>query len=231
MIRTSSRFASCILAVSLLGGCHVTIQSGPQAQPQRVPPTTPPARTAARQPAQPARQPVPTPPKRRFPTSNAPRVNTQTVFGTGSGGAFQGLAYVIPENTQQLPQLSGLVPFATLYTDRFDVKPQEFTSGFPGALIQNEWFALRYEGEFTVPTDGIWQFRVTSDDGAILYIDDRRVVVNDGVHTARSADGETQLKAGSHWLRLEYFQASRGQVALMVLVGQKGKLTPLAGGR
>ncbi|WP_437602199.1 PA14 domain-containing protein [Sorangium sp. So ce590] len=151
------------------------------------------------------------------------------MFGNGENGAFRGLAYVIPENSRTLPSFDGLVPFAVLYTDKFEVKSQDFSAGFPGALAQNEWFAIRFEGEFKAPQEGMYQFRLTADDGAILYIDDKRVLANDGVHSAKSADGETRLTEGTHRLRLDYFQAQRGQVALLLQMGQKDKLEPLVG--
>lgn len=235
MIRTFSHLALGVLAATMLGGCTISIQSGSGHAPahQQPPPPPPrpavPARTAARPAPKPA-QPRPTP-TRRPPLVLTPRVKTATVFGNGTTGAFHGLAYVIPNGTQQLPQFEGLVPFATVYTDRFDIQPQDFSSGFPGALLQNEWFGIRYEGAFQVPSAGVWHFRLTADDGAILYVDGRRVVVNDGVHTARNAEGEAELAAGTHRLRLDYFQGSRGQVALILLVGQKGKLAPLVGTR
>ncbi|MGK3995411.1 PA14 domain-containing protein [Sorangium sp. So ce1024] len=240
MVRTSSRIASCVLAASLLGGCHVTIQSGStpaEASPppaETSPPPPPPAKTASR--TRTPAKPDPEPARRRqsrwrLPASNAPRITAPNAFGNGEGGAFRGLAYVIPEGSKKLPSFEGLVPFAMLFTDRFEVKSQEFSSGFPGALMQNDWFAIRFEGEFQVPKDGKYQFRLTSDDGAILYVNDKRVVANDGVHSAKTEDGEAELTEGTHRLRLDYFQAQRGQVALMVQIGQKDKLEPLVGVR
>ncbi|WP_437930290.1 PA14 domain-containing protein [Sorangium sp. So ce291] len=234
MVRTSSRIASCVLAASLLGGCHVTIQSGNTPAETSPPPPPPPAKTASksRKPAKP--DPEPTrrkPAKWRLPASNAPRITAPNVFGNGEAGAFRGLAYVIPEDTKKVPSFDGLVPFAMLFTDKFEVKSQRFSEGFPGALTQNEWFAIRFEGEFKVPKEGVYQLRLTSDDGAVLYIDDKRAVSNDGVHSSRVADGEAQLTEGTHRLRLDYFQAARGHVALELQIGQKDKFEPLVGTR
>lgn len=234
MVRTSSHIASCVLAASLLSGCHVTIQSGHTPTETSPPPPPSPEETASatQEPAKPKeRQTTRRSPKWRLPPSNAPHITAPNVFGNGKSGAFRGLAYVIPEGSKKLPSFDGLVPFAALYTDSFEVKPQEFSEGFPGALMQNDWFAIRFEGEFTVPNEGVFQFRLTSDDGAILYVDDKRVIENDGIHTAKSADGEAHLSAGPHRLRLDYFQAERGKVALILLMGQNGKLEPLVGSR
>ncbi|WP_437680374.1 PA14 domain-containing protein [Sorangium sp. So ce131] len=238
MVRTSSRIASCVLAAALLSGCHVTIQSSDSPAEATPPPAARPAKTASKTTSKPRKPAKPDPeptrsklPKWRLPASNAPTITGKTVFGSGETGAFRGLVYVIPENSKKLPSFDDRPPFAKLYTDRFEVKPQEFSGGFPGALLQNEWFAIRFEGEFKVPSDGVYQFRVTSDDGANLHIDDKLVVANDGVHTAKSADGEVRLSEGTHRLQLDYFQAERGQVALSVLIGQKDKLEPLVGSR
>jgi hypothetical protein len=234
MVTIRLRLASCVLAASLVSGCTINVQSGTgPATHKRPPPPPPPVvrpRTPARPDPTPARRTQPTP-TRRPPASSAPRIKTPIAFGNGTAGAFQGLAYVIPSNTQQMPRVDSLVPFATVYTDSFDIRPQEFSSGFPGALLQTDWFAIRYEGGFKVPSSGVWRFRLTADDGAILYVDDRRVVSNDGVHTARSADGEAELAAGPHRLRLDYFQAGTSRVALILLVGKNDKLAPLVGTR
>jgi hypothetical protein len=211
-----------VLAPSL-SGCSCTIQTGDDAKA----PVNQGQPAAAGQTA-----PLPPPQARKRPPvpATAVRITSPNAFGNGKAGAFQGLAYVLPENTQRIPpNPAGMVPFAALYTDSFEIQPQEFTSGFPGALVQNDWFMIRYEGSFNVPRNGGWQFRVISDDGAILYIDDKRVVENDGVHTPKTADGLVALTAGPHWLRLDYFQASKGQVALSVLMGQNGAYAPLKG--
>lgn len=233
MLRTPARLLPGLMAACLLSGCSIEIQTGggaqqpnqPQAKPAGPAPASKPPEQAKAPPAPPARKQHPPVPV------TATRVTSPTPFGNGKQGAFQGLAYVIPDSTKRIPATAGLIPFAAVYTDRFDIKPQEFTSGFPGALMQTEWFLIQYEGEFKVPSAGKWQFRLVSDDGARLYIDDKLVVDNDGIHTAKQADGEAELAAGPHWLRLEYFQAARGPVALSLQTGQNGKLAPLVGAR
>jgi hypothetical protein len=227
MLRTSARLVFAALAASLLSGCSINIQSG-DGQPKAAPKPPPPRKEHHGRKA-----PTPPPPVRhRRPTipATATRITEPNAFGNGKEGAFVGLAYVIPENTKRVPT-PGPVPFAALFTDKFEVQSKEFTAGFPGALLQTDWFMIRYEGEFDVPRAGTWQFRLVSDDGALLYVDDKRVVDNDGVHTAKSADGEATLTRGLHWLRLDYFQASKGQVALQVLMGQNGRFASLAGTR
>jgi hypothetical protein len=62
-----------------------------------------------------------------------------------------------------------------------------------------------------VPADGTYTFRLTSDDGSRLYIDDTLVVDHDGLHGATSKDGAATLTAGYHAVRVEMFEAGGGQ--------------------
>jgi hypothetical protein len=165
------------------------------------------------------------------PANVAPRITSPIIFGNGTAGAFTGHAYVIAENTDRMPDLSSMIPFATLFTDSFNVQPQTFAGGFPGALIQEDWFAIRYEGSFSLPKDGSYTFKLTSDDGAILYIDGQKVVDNDGRHTTKTASGRRDLRVGAHRLRLDYFQGQKGPVALVLQVVEDGQEKVLSGTR
>ena len=158
-----------------------------------------------------------------------PRITAPIVFGNGQSGAFTGEAFVIPDGTQRLPDLSNLVPFATLFTDSFEVKSQVFSGGFPGALRQDEWFAIRYEGDFMIEADGLAEFALTSDDGAVLSIDGEKLITNDGVHAATTLNAKRDLRQGAHHLRLDYFQGARGQVALSLDMISRGQKSPFAG--
>ncbi|WP_231511831.1 PA14 domain-containing protein [Chondromyces apiculatus] len=227
-----------LLAASLLAGCTLEISTGSGAQQPTQGKTAgrgrapaPPPRSGTTASTTPATNPAATRQLPKVPAT-ATKVTSANVFGSGTTGPFQGLAYVVPESTERLPTSTrSLVPFATVYTDRFAIQSQEFSSGFPGALVQNEYFFIQYEGRFEVPKEGKYQLQLTSDDGAKLFIDDRLVVNNDGVHTEKTAEKEVTLTAGAHWLKLDYFQAARGKVALQVLIGQNGKLASLVGVR
>ncbi|MEJ7730486.1 MAG: PA14 domain-containing protein [Polyangiaceae bacterium] len=162
---------------------------------------------------------------------SATKVTTTTPFGGPAAAAFRGLAYVIPADTAKMPDFASLVPFAQLHTDRFDVASQPFQTGFPGALDgQVENFAIRYTGKFQVPAEGSYTFKLVSDDGAVVFVDGTKVVDNDGLHTVKTVTGEARLKAGSHDLRLDYFQA-KGPVALQLFLVTSGRDELLTGAR
>ncbi|MFI7543637.1 family 16 glycoside hydrolase [Actinoplanes sp. NPDC049599] len=63
----------------------------------------------------------------------------------------------------------------------------------------------------TVPAAGRYTFRLSSDDGSRLSINDAVVVDNDGLHGVESKDGAVDLTAGPHALRVEYFEGGGGQ--------------------
>ncbi|MEX2243588.1 MAG: alpha-L-fucosidase [Fimbriimonadaceae bacterium] len=75
---------------------------------------------------------------------------------------------------------------------------------------QDENFALVFTGVVSVPQDGIYNFKLTSDDGSRLYIDEHLVVDNDGLHGMETKQGIAPLAAGYHRVRIEYFNATGG---------------------
>ena len=58
----------------------------------------------------------------------------------------------------------------------------------------------------TVPTAGTYTFRLTSDDGSELLIDDALVINHDGLHGADRQGRHVDLTAGIHALRIDYFE-------------------------
>ena len=63
----------------------------------------------------------------------------------------------------------------------------------------------------TIATQGVYTFRLISDDGSKLTIDNNLVVDHGGLHGNTSKDGNATLTAGVHALRVDYFEAGDGQ--------------------
>ncbi|NDV95355.1 alpha-mannosidase [Dysgonomonas sp. 521] len=76
---------------------------------------------------------------------------------------------------------------------------------------QADHFAFTYTGIIFVPEDGIYEFMTMSDDGSVLYIDNIKIVDNDGSHAAISATGRIALKKGYHTYKLLYFEDYEGE--------------------
>ncbi|GAA3850242.1 hypothetical protein GCM10022227_04130 [Streptomyces sedi] len=74
-----------------------------------------------------------------------------------------------------------------------------------------DYFVSQVIGNIDIPEDGDYAFRLISDDGSRLTVDDQLVIDHDGLHSAEPKDGSVQLTAGYHSLRVDYFDASAEQ--------------------
>jgi hypothetical protein len=72
-------------------------------------------------------------------------------------------------------------------------------------------FGFIFSGYLDIPADGLWEFAVTSDDGAVLELDGRLVVNGDGSHANFKATGHVGLRKGLHSFRLPYLEDYEGQ--------------------
>ena len=147
------------------------------------------------------------------------------VFGTTVviSSGLKGDVYHLPQNTQSLETLTSLTPQGSIYTTSLNVPPQDFLIGFPGITKRFEWFAIDYSGKFWIESPGLYRFRLTSDDGAMLYIDGQLIIDNDGVHQTAVRLGSLRLAGGLHTLRVPYFQGPGDTVALILDVAGPGE--------
>ena len=70
----------------------------------------------------------------------------------------------------------------------------------------SENFGIVFEGEIVIVKKGKYKFKLGSDDGSKLYINNQVVVDNDGVHSMQVKEGSILLEPGKAKLRLEYFE-------------------------
>ena len=136
---------------------------------------------------------------------------------------LQGQVYHIRRNTARLPDFGKMKPRGSIYTTSLNIPAQSFLQGFPGVTKRFEWFALDYTGRFWIEHAGEYRFRLTSDDGSKLYVDDRMVVDNDGLHAPLDGEGSVELNSGVHRIRVSYFQGPREQVALVLKIAPPGE--------
>ncbi len=120
---------------------------------------------------------------------------------------------------ESVPDFSQLTPTDSGETTDFSVS----------ASPKTEAFGLRFSGFLQIPTDGDFQFFLSSDDGSKLLIDDTVVVDHDGVHPAGFQDGVATLKAGSHDVVVEYFEAHGEEELAVEIEGPNMPRQPMAG--
>ena len=154
-----------------------------------------------------------------YPQSQTPTFGTTVVVPFG----LRGLVYFIPPGSRSLPVFSILDAVGTIYTPSLNVYPCPFNQGFPGVTNRFEWFAIDYTGRFWIDQPGPYQFALTSDDGAKLYIDGHLYIDNDGIHPPKSRMASVSLNGGIHRIRVSYFQGPPYYVALVLaLAGPDG---------
>ena len=101
--------------------------------------------------------------------------------------------------TDRVPTLKRVDPVID-----FQARPE--TKALPGTTLSNR-YCVRWTGTFQLSKSGTFTFELAADDGARLFIDDREVVDNWGLHGISPKQSDTELMAGEHRLRLEYVQA------------------------
>ncbi|GAA3585686.1 hypothetical protein GCM10022419_079650 [Nonomuraea rosea] len=74
-----------------------------------------------------------------------------------------------------------------------------------------DMFVTEAVGNIAIPAAGTYEFRLTSDDGSRLRIDDTVVITNDGRHAPIAVAGTITLTAGYHALRVDHFEHLYGQ--------------------
>ncbi len=69
-----------------------------------------------------------------------------------------------------------------------------------------DFFGFRFSGYILIPTDGIYTFFTESDDGSKLYIGNKEIVNNDGLHGMNEQSGQVALKKGLHKITVTFFE-------------------------
>jgi hypothetical protein len=129
------------------------------------------------------------------------RTQTQFLEAVAVKNAENGLDYTYFEGDwSALPDFSNLQPVRTGTCGRFVMQPHREDS-----------FAFRFAGFIRVETDGIYSFHTISDDGSRLWVGDRLVVDNDGLHAPEQKAGQIALKAGFHPITVAMFEKDGGE--------------------
>jgi alpha-L-fucosidase len=104
-----------------------------------------------------------------------------------------------------LPDFQSITPVKQISVSEFDLTERE----------QKDHYGFLFEGFIQLEEDGIYDFYTDSDDGSELYINDRLVVDNDGLHGMQTKKGAIPLEKGFHKIRVSYFEKD-GNDALKV---------------
>jgi uncharacterized protein YraI len=100
-------------------------------------------------------------------------------------------------------------------------------SPVPGIVPEND-FSVRWTGAQNFPEGGIYTFLATVDDGVRVFVDDRIVIDAWYSQTPTLHTGQATLTAGTHWVRVEYFDAG-AQASISFLWRPANALVPPGG--
>lgn len=97
------------------------------------------------------------------------------------------------------------------------------SAGFPGmpsslqALVGLEGYALDCSGYLNVPTSGLHSFKLLSDDGSRVAVEDIVIVQNQGLHAPSTvAVSGIALNKGRARFNVVYYQGPHTQIALQL---------------
>ncbi|MDP2956913.1 MAG: family 20 glycosylhydrolase [Longimicrobiales bacterium] len=93
-----------------------------------------------------------------------------------------------------------------------------------------EGFGLRFRGYLSIPEDGVYTFRVTADDAAVVRFAGATVLDHDGSHTSPEKEGQAALAQGLHPIEILYFQAGGGRALKLEWAGPDGAFAPVDSG-
>ena len=151
-----------------------------------------------------------------------------------SGDGLRGNVYYLPNEKNSVQNYIDYGTKLNLYVQmsNLDIPTRDWSSGFPssaGGLLKDqngaaliEYFGMDLKGAIVLTSrqnEDDYDFAIASDDGAILDIDGKTLVNNDGQHARewKCSSDSVHLKVGeSHPVRLRYYQGPRVQIALQV---------------
>jgi len=96
-------------------------------------------------------------------------------------------------------------PFAQVEYDELNIVDRDTRDGFP-QIDKTSSFGMILYAEMEITKAGTYGFKLGSDDGSRLYIDDQRVIDNDGPHGFKSKANRVCLSVGTHYLKVWYYQ-------------------------
>jgi len=120
--------------------------------------------------------------------------------------------YNLGGEKSKLPDFSALKPTRTDVSDQINFPS---TDGNFATSEARDHVGAVWTGFINVPSSGSWDLFLDSDDGSKLFIGDKLIVNNDGLHGMEVRSGHIALGAGKHPLRVEFFENGGGAGIIM----------------
>jgi len=112
-----------------------------------------------------------------------------------------GINYLVYEGEwSRLPEFDSLKPSSTGVVKYFDISSKQGSDDY----------AFVFDGLINIPSDGIYTFYLSSDDGSQLLIDHKVLIDNNGLHGIVEKNNEIPLAKGYHAIKVLFFERSGG---------------------
>ena len=100
-------------------------------------------------------------------------------------------------NTSRTPDYDGIYPKISFNESDF------------GKLTEN--FYINFSGFLNAPENGEYDFRLISDDGSMLYLNNQQVIDHDGYHGPDAKMARASLQKGYYAIEVPFFQGAGGR--------------------
>lgn len=123
-----------------------------------------------------------------------------------------------------VPALSSLPNFALLPSyirERVGQINFPSTTGVFATSGRSDNVGAVFQGLVSVPVTGLYTISLASDDGSKLYLGDSLLIDHDGLHGISTRTADVGLAAGTHRVRVEYFERT-GSAGLVVSLSGPG---------
>jgi cytochrome c len=121
-------------------------------------------------------------------------------------------------NTKRVSEFKPKIPYQVEVVPSLNLANYLRNFSFPGAVP----FFMVVKGELQIPASKSYLFKLRSSDGAVFWLDGKRVVSNDGPHEVTETEAEYYLEAGLHTLEIQYFKLDPGKYKELTLWWNQG---------
>ena len=112
-----------------------------------------------------------------------------------------GINYSVYEGEwSKIPEFDGVKSTSSGTVKDFDISSKQGSDNY----------GFVFDGLIKIPADGIYSFYISSDDGSKLFIDDKILVDNDGLHGIVEKSNEIPLAKGYHAIKVLFFERNGG---------------------
>jgi len=134
-------------------------------------------------------------------TSTASFQKVAPVPAMNMSSVSPGIHYSVYEGEwSKLPEFDSLKPISSGIVKDFDIGPKQGSDNY----------GFVFDGLIKIPADGVYNFYISSDDGSKLFIDDKILINNDGLHGIVEKSNEIPLAKGYHAIKVLFFEGTGG---------------------